>query len=91
MYIHAPVDAVCTIYVYIHVIAYVYIDVYIIHYIYIYIYTWAHQPSRLADLGGLRAYQASLSEQYDTYISEDHKGGRYKRVRCDFDLGPKYD
>ena len=26
--------------------------------------TWAHQASRLDDLGGQRAYQASLREQY---------------------------
>ena len=26
----------------------------------------------------------------ESHSSGNHKGGRYKGVRCDFDLGPKY-
>ena len=53
---------------YVYIIYYIYYTYYIhiINYIYIYIsiYTWAHQASRLDDLGGRCADQASLSEQY---------------------------
>ena len=47
---------------YIYIVYYILYIIYILYYIYI--YTWAHQASRLNDLGGRRAYQASLREQY---------------------------